>query len=131
MHVEQAWELPFTLTEAAPQSTLCIAVHGQHGQDRAWCALRVDDGAGGTIWRGCPRRSPSFPANTWECPVRPCTGNSTWYVPVTADLLGKRCTAVALLFHGGKPDLHIEAWITAAAPPLSARTLVLTRTEPS
>ena len=122
----QAWELPFTLTEVAPRSTLCIAIHGDHGHELAWCALRVEDGAGATTWRGCPRRSPSFPANTWECPVRPCTGNSTWFVPWTADLQGKRCTAVVLLMKGGKPDLHCEAWITAVTPPLHARTLVLT-----
>ena len=126
MQVEQAWEWSFTLTETVPGSMLCIAIHGDHGHELVWCALRVEDGAGGTVWRGCPRRSPSFPANTWECPVRPCLGNSTWYVPVTVDLIGKRCTAVAMLLNNGKPDLRCEVWITAAKPPLIARTLVLT-----
>lgn len=115
-----AWSLRFRLDEVPPGSYLAIAVNGRHGRELAYAALR----AGGNHI-GAPRRSPSYPSNTWECPVRSTDGNYTYYIPVTQDVAGSDLDAVVLLLRGGSDEIAPEAWITAYPDPYVARTLIL------
>jgi hypothetical protein len=117
---ERAWAMPFTLDQARPGAYLAIAIHGQCGRECAYAALRVGD-----HYAGAPRRSPSFPSNTWECPVRQTDGNCTYYIPVTETMVGEPLEAVVLLLKGGDPDIRVEAWLTAYPIPYASRELVL------
>ena len=116
-----AWEMSFTLAEAAPGSYLAIALKGTHGVEGACAALRVD---GGPV--GAPDRSVSHPSNVWEHVVRQVDSNYTYYVPVTADMIGRRIDAVAMVLQGGRNEFVPEVWLTACPPPHTARELVLT-----
>jgi len=115
-----ARSLAFALDEAARGSYLVIAIHGRHGHETAYAALRVGGG-----YAGAPRRSPSFPSNTWECPVRGVDGNCTYYVPVTKEMIDVPLEAVVLVLRGGTADVRAEAWLTAYPIPNAARELVL------
>ena len=116
----KAWSLSFTLDEAAKNSYLAIPLYGRFGSEKGYAAIRV----GGKLV-GCPRRAPSFPANTWEFPVRQAGGDYTYFCPVTDDMPGKQIDVVALLLKEGKPDAKPEAWITAYPAPYEEMTLVL------
>ena len=116
----KAWSLSFTLDEAAKNSYLAIPLYGRFGNEKGYAAIRV----GGKLV-GCPRRAPSFPANTWEFPVRQAGGDYTYFCPVTDDMLGKQIDVMALLLKEGKPDVKPEAWITAYPAPYEEMTLVL------
>jgi hypothetical protein len=93
-----AWSGSVTLNEAAPGSYLCIALEGEHGNNGAWVAARLD---GKPI--GCPDRAPSFDSNTWEHKVDTnCQSNYTYYLPITPAMIGRRLDLVALTLNGGK-----------------------------
>ena len=115
-----AWSLPFTLPEAPAGAYLAIAIEGVHGQELAYAALRVGDG-----YAGAPRRSPSFPANTWEVPIAVSDRNYTYYVPLAPAMVGRPLEAVVLLLKGGGADLRPAAWVTAYPIPFASRTLVV------
>ena len=116
-----AWSLKFKLDQAAPGAYLAIACHGKHGAEAAYAALRVGDG-----YAGSPRRSPSYPANSWEGTVAQTDGNTTYYIPITAEMIGKPLEAVVLLLKGGLSDIQVEAWLTAYPVPMTKKELVLT-----
>lgn len=123
----KAWSGSFVLDEAARGSYLVIACIGPHGRDGAYAALRVGEG-----WRGAPRRAPSFPANPWEYGNRRPTAGASYFIPTTADLVGKKIDAVVLQF--GSEDkrrpvelgqLTPQVWITAYPIPYESRRLLL------
>ncbi len=116
----QAWSLPVTLTEAPAGAYLAVAIHGECGNELAYAAVRM-----GESYVGAPRRSPSFPSNTWECPVRQVNGNYTYYIPVTPEMVGRELEIIVLLLNGGNPDIRLEAWITAYPIPWVKRRLSL------
>jgi len=116
----QAWQLPVTLTEAPAGSYLAVAIHGDHGNELVYAAVRMGD-----TYVGAPRRSPSFPSNTWEYPVRRVNGNYTYYIPVTPEMVGQKLDIVVLLLNGGNPDIRPEAWITGYPVPWEKRRLGL------
>lgn len=122
----RAWTHNFVLEEASEGSYLAIAVEGIHGVEGAYAALRVGDG-----YAGAPRRAPSFPSNTWECPVRKVDRNYTYFIPVTPDMIGVPLQAVVLQL-GSRPspwsqaewpevDLQPKVWITANPDDARAR----------
>ena len=76
---------------------------------------------------GAPSRATSYPANTWEAPVRQTDGNYTYYVPVTEEMVGKPIDVVVLVLGDGTNSFHPEAWITAYPIPLESHELVLGR----
>jgi hypothetical protein len=116
----KAWSLAFTLDEAAKGSYLAIPIHGRHGHELVTAALRV---AGGYV--GAPRRAPSYPSNSWECPVRQVDAHYTYYIPVADDMVGRPIEAVVLLLRGGNADVAPEVWLTAYPVPFASRRLVL------
>jgi hypothetical protein len=117
---EKAWQCSFQLDEAAKGAYLCIAVNGRHGQELAYAALRV---AGRPV--GCPQRAPSYPGNVWEYPVSRAEGFSTYYVPVTEDLIRRPIDAVVLGLIGCNEQLTPEVWITAYPIPYESVELIL------
>lgn len=120
----QAWSLKFTLDEAPVGGYLAIPIFGRCGNELAYAAVRV-----GEDYAGAPRRSPSYPCNPWEYPVRAVEGNYTYCVPVTAGMVGKPLEIFVLLLRGGNADIRCEAWLTAYPIPQAGRELVLTENE--
>lgn len=116
---ESAWSATVTLDQAAPGSYLCIALEGEHGQNGAWVAARLD---GKPI--GCPDRAPSFDSNMWEHGVAACQSNYTYYLPITPAMLGRKLDLVALTLKGGKNAYRPTVWITTQNPFVS-REVVL------
>ncbi len=123
--VRKAWSLPFTLDQAAPGSYLAVACHGVHGREGAWVALRVDG-----RWVGAPQRAPSYPVNPWEYPVRQTDGNYSYFMPLTAELLGKPCEVVVLAFDAQNLDFAPDVWLTAYPAPYREKTLILSEGPP-
>ncbi|MDR3688903.1 MAG: hypothetical protein P4L46_05950 [Fimbriimonas sp.] len=128
----RAWAHDFEVTEAPLGSYLAIAIEGVHGVEKAYAALRV--GAG---YAGAPRRSPSFPSNTWECPVATTDRNTTYFIPLTKEMIGQPLQAVVLLLGHRKypwdpasvPEIELvpKVWVTAYPNPHSAVNVVLGR----
>ena len=117
---EKAWQCSFELDEATKGAYLCIAVNGRHGRELAYAALRVD---GKPV--GCPKRAPSYPANPWEYPVSQADGYTTYYVPVTEEMLGKPIDAVVLGLDGCNDQLTPTVWITAYPIPYESVELIM------
>lgn len=116
----KAWSASVRLTEAAKNSYLAIAVHGCHGIEGAYAALRVD---GRLV--GCPDRAVSYPSNVWEFRVLPFEHNYTYYVPLDRDYLNKTIEVVVLAMNPQKTDLRPEVWLTAYPAPYETQTLIL------
>ncbi len=117
---KKAWTLDFTLPQTAPNSYLAIAIHGIHGQEGAYAALRAGD-----AYVGAPRRAPSFLSDFWECPVRQVDRGYAYFIPVTPDLVKSPLQAVVLGLDPAHLDLRPELWITAHPVPLVSRELIL------
>jgi hypothetical protein len=129
----RAWANDFELAEIASGSYLAIGIEGVHGVEGAYAALRVGQG-----YAGAPRRAPSFPSNTWECPVRPTDRNTTYFIPLTSDMIGQPLQAVVLLL-GDKRwlwdevkapprELAPKVWITAYPDPYATHDVKVKRT---
>jgi hypothetical protein len=116
----KAWQCSFKLSEASKGAYLCIAVNGRHGQGKAYAALRV---AGKPV--GCPTRAPSYMVNQWEYPVRSPSQNTTYYAPVTKDMIGKSIDAVVLGFDGVGDNVTPAVWLTAYPIPHESVELTL------
>ncbi len=119
---KKAWQLDFTLNEAAPGSYLAVACNGKHGIEGAWVALRVD---GKVV--GAPLRAPSFPVNPFESGIRKTDSNYSYYIPVTEEMIGKKCELVVLGLDEANLDFKPDVWITTYPIPAVERVLTLTR----
>jgi hypothetical protein len=117
---EKAWSCSFTLDEIPKGSYLCIALNGEHGVEGAYAAIRVN---GRPV--GAPKRSVSYPANTWEYPVRKRSSNYTYYIPLTPDMKGATIDAVVLGMRNGVDTFKPEVWITAYPIPYTEKHLIL------
>jgi hypothetical protein len=131
--VGKTFAAKFRLSEALPGSYLAIAINGVHGVEKAYAALRVGRG-----YAGAPRRAPSYPSNSWECPVRQVDRNYTYFIPVTPDMLNKPLEAVVMLVSERRRpwsppepiadvDLKCEVWLTAYPTPYAKHDLALAR----
>lgn len=124
--VRLAWSTSFVLDESAKGSYFAIPIAGNHGVEGAIAAIRVD---GKLV--GAPSRSVSYQSDVWEHWVRKTGSNYTYFIPVTADMVGKKIDAVVLAFDVADSDfaaqskLKPEIWITAYPTPFQARKLVL------
>ncbi|MBK1855042.1 hypothetical protein JO972_08735 [Verrucomicrobiaceae bacterium 5K15] len=116
----KAWSLPFTMEAAPAGSYLAVACNGKHGRDGTWVALKVGD-----RYVGAPRRAPSFPVNPWENGVPRTESNVTYFIPVTPDMVGKKCEVVVLGLDPEHLDFTPEVWLTAYPIPLKEKTLIL------
>ncbi|QDV09074.1 hypothetical protein Poly30_46310 [Planctomycetes bacterium Poly30] len=113
-----AWTGSFILEELAPRSFLAVAIEGQHGNEGAWAALRLD---GQLV--GAPDRAVSFPSNTWEYQNVEMDHGYTYLFPLTPDVIGKTIEVVVLSLKGGGTDLSPEVWLTAHESPLGTSSI--------
>jgi len=122
MRPVKAWSSRIKLDQWVKGSYLCIALEGEHGEEGAYAAVKVD---GKLV--GCPDRAPSYPSNTWEyCNARR-SGNTTYYVPVTRDMIGKPIDTYVLAYDKEKTDVNPVVWMTAYPFPCESRDLELIR----
>jgi hypothetical protein len=113
----RAWSKDFFLNEIPKGSYLCIAINGEHGVEGAYAAVKID----GRLY-GCPDRSPSYPANTFEYPVEEVTKNYTYYLPLTANMRGKKIEAFVIANDKNKV-LSPEVWLSAYPVPFEKMNL--------
>lgn len=122
--INHAWSTSCTLGEIPRNGYLAIAVHGLHGAEGAYAAIRVDG-----KYVGAPDRSVSYHTSAWECGVREHRSNYTYYIPVTSEMEGKRI-GVVVLGVGNRMRVNTirpEVWITVYPVPLEMKELVLER----
>ncbi len=105
---KEAFETSFVLNEIPKGSYLAIALNGKHGDEGAYAAVRIN----GRLL-GAPDRSLSYRSNAWEYPVPGTDSNYTYYVPLTADMVGAKIEAVVLVMKNGISEFKPEVWITA------------------
>jgi len=116
----RAWSLSVTLDEVPPNAYLAVPIHGRHGDEGAWAAMRVD---GRLV--GAPDRSVSFPSNTWEYKNVESESDYTYYFPLEPEMAGARVDLVVLGLEGGGTEVRPEAWLTAYPNPYVSRELIL------
>jgi len=105
---KEAFETSFVLNEIPKGSYLAIALNGKHGDEGAYAAVRVN---GKQV--GAPDRSLSYRSNAWEYPASGTDSNYTYYIPLTADMIGAKIDAVVLVLKNGVSEFSPEVWITA------------------
>ena len=115
-----AWSASFTPQEIPRNSTLAVAINGNHGSEGAYAALRIE----GEVY-GAPDRSVSFASNTWEYYTVEMDSNYTYYFPMTPSMVGKKIDIVVLIHDGGYNEVKPEAWMTAYPVPYESHELVL------
>ncbi len=118
---DHAWTSSFTLEEISKNAYLAIALHGEHGDEGAYAAVRVD---GRPV--GAPDRAVSYPSNTWEYFNVEQESNYTYYVPLDPSMVGKTIDVVVLVLEGGKNEIQPEVYLTAYPAPFESKELVLT-----
>ncbi len=84
---------------------LAVAVNGRHGVEGVYCGAKVDG-----CYVGFGDRSPSYPSNVWEHYVRQTDGNTTHYLDVTEDMVGREVEVYAL-FNGDEHDCDVEVYL--------------------
>lgn len=120
--VEKSWSASTVLNEIPTGSYLAVCLNGEHGIEGAYAAVRVD---GKPV--GASDRSPSYPTNPWERYVIKSESNYTYYIPLTADMEGKKIDIVVLGMKGGKSSFKPEAWLTCYPVPYIQKELILYR----
>jgi hypothetical protein len=117
-----SWKAGIRIEEWVKNAYLCIAIQGEHGIEGAYAALKV-----GGEYIGCPDRAPSFPSNTWEYVNARRDRNTTYYVPLTKDMIGRDAEVYVLALEEGKTDLKPSVWLSAHPAPFETITLELLR----
>jgi len=119
LQYSKAWSGKINIKEAAPGSYLCVALEGRHGFEGAYVAIKRANGA----YIGAPDRSPVYPLNPWESRPHIHKQNTTYYIPVTEDMLNKDLTVYVL---GRKEaNIHPSVWLTRLNPPYIKKRLIL------
>ncbi len=118
----KAWSLPFVIDHAAPGSYLTVACNGVHGRDGAWVALRVDG-----RYVGAPMRAPSYAVNPFENGVVVPDKNTSHFIPVTPEMIGRKCEVVVLGMDAKALDFKPDVWLTAYPTPYEKRILTLSK----
>ncbi len=116
-----AWQAEVSIpSHPAPNSYLCVALHGEHGNNGAFAALRVDG-----QWIGAPQRAVSYPAVAFEHPPRNKSANYTYFFPVTEPMRGRTLEVVVLGLDGCDPALKPEVWTTTYPHPYASVEMTL------
>jgi hypothetical protein len=110
-----AWSATVKVDEITPTSYLCVAVHGEHGIEGCYAALRRN---GQLV--GSPDRAPSYPVNPWEYPVRRFPTGYTYFFPLDESMVGAELEIVLLGMEGGGRELKPSVWLTARDLPFTS-----------
>ena len=98
-----------------------MPIYAEHGAETVYAAARTPDG-----YLGAPRRAPSYPCNSFECPVRAGGGNYTYFIPLEPELVGKPIDVYMLGNAAANLDgARCEIWLTAYPIPYAARSVTL------
>jgi hypothetical protein len=119
-HATQAWSSSFVLNEIPKGSYLAVALEGEHGNEGAYAALRVDG-----VPVGSPDRAVSYPSNTWEYFNEEKDSYYTYYFPLEKRMAGETIDVVVLVLEGGKNEFRPHVYLTAYPIPFETRELVL------
>jgi hypothetical protein len=117
---KHAWTASFTLDDIPKGSYLAVALEGEHGNEGAYAALRID---GHPV--GAPDRAVSYPSNTWEYYNEERDSNCTYYFPLEKNMADKTIDVVVLVLEGGKNEIHPDVYITAYPVPFEQKELIL------
>lgn len=104
----KSWHAHFTLHQIAQNSYLSIALNGKHGVEGAYVAAKID---GELI--GAPDRASSYPSNTWEFVNAQRDSNYTYYIPLSAEHIGKEIEVVVMAYDKENLDFKPEVWISS------------------
>ncbi len=85
---------------------IAVGINGICGNEAAYSALETPDG-----FVGAPDRAPSYPANPWEAPVKQVDGFYTYYIPVTADMVGVPLRVWTIFFDSEKCGVETDAYL--------------------
>ncbi len=118
----KAWQTNVTLDQWVKNSYLCIALEGEHGEEGAYAALKVNG-----CWVGCPDRAPSFPSNTWEYVNARRDRNCTYYVPVDQSMINAAIEVYVVAYEKDRSEIQPVVWVSAYPAPLESRMLELVR----
>jgi len=121
MKFAKAWSGTIQVDEFVKGGYLCVALNGKHGPEGAYVALRTKAGA----YIGAADRAPSFPCNGFENNTGKRSGNTTYYFPLTAEMVGKELEVVVLAKAEADDKLVPDVWQTAYAEPLVEKAVVL------
>jgi hypothetical protein len=116
-----AWEASVHIdTDTPTGSYLCVAVEGEHGEQGAFAALRMNG-----EYIGATQRAMSMPCVVWEMIPSKRSRNYTYYFPVTKGMLGQDVDVMTLAFDSEKTDLKPHVWMTAYPVPYESIELRL------
>ena len=115
-----AWSSSFTLNEIPKGSCLAVALEGEHGNEGAYAALRVDG-----VPVGAPDRAVSYPSNTWEYDNEERDSHYTYFFPLEENMAGKAIDVVVLVLDGGKNEFRPDVYLTAYPIPYAEKKLIL------
>ena len=118
----RAWRTVLTTPEIAPGSYISVAINGDHGEEGAYAALKIDG-----RYIGAPDRARSYPSNTWEYINARGSSNYTYYFPADSDWAGREIEVFVLGYGESKEPLNPEVWISAGPSPYSRIRLTLTK----
>jgi hypothetical protein len=121
MKFVKAWSGSIRVDEFVKGGYLCIALNGKHGIEGAYAALRTKDGK--TI--GAFDRATSFPCNPFEGTSCKRDSNTTYYVQLTPEMIGKELDVVVLAKAEADDRLSPEVWQTAPAAPFVEKVVEL------
>lgn len=117
---EAAWSASTIINEIPDGAYLAVCLDGEHGQEGAYAAIRVD---GKPV--GASDRSHSYPVNPWEYPAIKANSHYTYYIPLTEDMEGKDIDIVVLGMKGGVKKFKPYAYLTCYPKPYKKMELVL------
>lgn len=108
---QKTWKAEFMLDEIPAGSYLCIALNGEHGEEGAYAAAKIDG-----KYFGCPDRAVSYISNPWETRNARRSSNYTYYLPLTKEMVNKKIEVYAMGYQEDRLDFKPEVWITSSAP---------------
>jgi hypothetical protein len=120
MKCQQVWKEIIVLDEIAENSYISVAINGEHGNEGAYAAIKVDG-----KYMGAPSRAVSYPSNTWEYVNVKTSSNYTYYFPVSRDMVGKTIEIYVMGYEKDKLDLNPEVWISAYPVPYKTKKMTL------
>lgn len=121
MKFTKAWSGNIQVEEFVKGGYLCVALNGKHGPEGAYVALRTKAGA----YIGAADRAPSFPCNGFENGAGKRSSNTTYYFPLTPEIVGKELEVVVLAKAEADDKLRPDVWQTAYAEPFVEKLIEL------
>ncbi|MBQ2707645.1 MAG: hypothetical protein IJF67_05215 [Clostridia bacterium] len=95
-----------TLPDVKDGDYISAAIEGEHGNEAVYCTAELD----GQLL-AFPDRAAAYKSNFWEHMVMAKKANYTYYLPLTADMSGKKLTVHALFCSVPKSDIRCDLYL--------------------